>query len=197
MIAHSAIAAFARHAGSLSVNSIPVDRLAERVGSTPFFAYDRGMLTRRIDLLRGTLPPGIDLSYAVKANPMPAVVQHLSGLVDSFDVACALEMRTALDTPMPANPVSFAGPGKTSAELSQAVGAGATTAMKSENEADRVRDGDRGGLSVYALDLLGGDVPLPRVEIGDLIALFQADAYGLTASPTAFLSHAAPAEVLI
>ena len=33
---------------------------------------------------------------------MPAVVQHLAGLVDSFDVASALEMRTALDTPMPA-----------------------------------------------------------------------------------------------
>ena len=83
MIAHRAIAAFARDAGSLGVASIPVDRLAERVGSTGFFAYDRGMLTRRIELLRGTLPPGIDLSYAIKANPMPAVVQHLSGLVAS------------------------------------------------------------------------------------------------------------------
>ena len=47
------------------------------------------------------------------------------------------------------------------------------------------------------LDLLGGDVSLPRVEIGDLIVLFQAGAHGLTASPTAFLSHGAPAEVLI
>ncbi|MFC0532174.1 pyridoxal-dependent decarboxylase, exosortase A system-associated [Phytohabitans kaempferiae] len=138
MTAHSAITAFAREAGSLSVGGIPVDRLAERVGSTPFFAYDRGLLTRRIELLRATLPSGIDLSYAVKANPMPAVVQHLSGLVDSFDVASALEMRTALDTPMPANRVSFAGPGKTSAELTQAVAAGVTIEMESENEADRV-----------------------------------------------------------
>ena len=51
-----------------------------------------------------------NLSYAVKANPMPAVVQHLAGLVDSFDVASALEMRTALDTPMPRGPAS-ASPG--------------------------------------------------------------------------------------
>lgn len=138
MTVHSAIAAFARNAGSLSVGGIPIDRLAERVGSTPFFAYDRALLTRRIELLRATLPTGIDLSYAVKANPMPAVVQHLSALVDSFDVASAREMRAALDTPMPATRVSFAGPGKTTAELSQAVAAGVTIEIESENEADRV-----------------------------------------------------------
>jgi diaminopimelate decarboxylase len=136
--AHPAIAAFARDTNALSIGGIPVDRLAQRVGGTPFFAYDRGLLTRRIELLRATLPTGIDLSYAVKANPMPAVVQHLSGLVDSFDVASALEMRTALDTPMPAGRVSFAGPGKTSAELTQAVAAGVTIEMESENEADRL-----------------------------------------------------------
>ncbi|GAA4675549.1 pyridoxal-dependent decarboxylase, exosortase A system-associated [Phytohabitans rumicis] len=138
MNVHPAIAAFATEGGALSVGGIPVDRLAERVGSTPFFAYDRGLLTRRVELLRSVLPSGIDLSYAVKANPMPAVVQHLSGLVDSFDVASALEMRVALDTPMPATRVSFAGPGKTTAELIQAVAAGVTIEMESENEADRV-----------------------------------------------------------
>ncbi|RKN58984.1 pyridoxal-dependent decarboxylase, exosortase A system-associated [Micromonospora costi] len=117
---------------------MPVDRLAARVGSTPFFAYDRAMLTRRIQLLRDTLPAGVSISYAVKANPMPAVVQHLSGLVDAFDVASGLELRTALDTPMPAARVSFAGPGKTDAELAQAVAAGVTIEMESETEAERV-----------------------------------------------------------
>jgi diaminopimelate decarboxylase len=47
------------------------------------------------------------------------------------------------------------------------------------------------------LDLLGDNVPLPAVELDDLVVLFQAGAYGLTASPTAFLSHPAPAEVLV
>jgi diaminopimelate decarboxylase len=47
------------------------------------------------------------------------------------------------------------------------------------------------------LDLLGDNVSLPAAEIGDLVVLFQAGAYGLTASPTAFLSHPAPAEVLV
>jgi diaminopimelate decarboxylase len=47
------------------------------------------------------------------------------------------------------------------------------------------------------LDLLGDDVELPPADIDDLIVLFQAGAYGLTASPTAFLGHPAPAEVLV
>jgi diaminopimelate decarboxylase len=120
------------------VGGIPLDRLAERVGGTPFFAYDRRLLTERIELLRSTMPAGIGLSYAIKANPMPAVVQHLCGLVDSFDVASAAEMLVALDTSMPANRVSFAGPGKTVGELTQAIAAGVTIEMESETEAERV-----------------------------------------------------------
>ena len=115
-----------------------MDLLAERVGETPFFAYDRGLLTARVAGLRAALPSGIDLSYAVKANPMPAVVHHLSGLVDSFDVASAFELRIALNTTMPPNRVSFAGPGKGTAELRQAVAAGVTVELESGTEARRL-----------------------------------------------------------
>ncbi len=124
----------------MAVGGIPLDRLAERVGSTPFFAYDRGLITSRIGYLRSILPADVKLSYAVKANPMAAVVQHLAGLVDAFDVASAYEMKAALDTPVPANNISFAGPGKTTAELTQAVAAGVTIEMESTNEAARVTD---------------------------------------------------------
>jgi diaminopimelate decarboxylase len=134
----SAVAATARAATCMSVGGMALDRLAERAGGTPFFAYDRALLSERVALLRETLPAAIELSYAVKANPMPAVVQHLSGLVDSLDVASAAEMLTALDTPMPADRVSFAGPGKTADELTQAVAAGVTIEMESETEAARI-----------------------------------------------------------
>jgi diaminopimelate decarboxylase len=131
----------------LKIGGIPLDRLAQRAGSTPFFAYDRTAISERVGLLRASLPAGLDISYAVKANPMPAVVQHLSGLVDSFDVASAAEMRTALDTALPAHRVSFAGPGKTDDELSQAVAAGVTIELESENEARRaVAIGQRVGI---------------------------------------------------
>lgn len=132
------IASFETIDGQLAVGGVPLERLAARVGSTPFFAYDRGRLTARVAALRAALPDRINLSYAVKANPMPAVVQHLYGIVDSFDVASAGEMLTALDTPMPASRISFAGPGKTDAELTQAVAAGVTIEMESAGEASRI-----------------------------------------------------------
>jgi diaminopimelate decarboxylase len=132
--ARSAIEAFATADGQLVVGGVPLERLAERIGVTPFFAYDRGLITRRIGKLRDALPAGVRLNYAIKANPMPAVVQHLSGLVDGFDVASALEMNTVMDTSMPASRISFAGPGKTRDELSRAVAAGIVIHMESETE---------------------------------------------------------------
>ena len=47
------------------------------------------------------------------------------------------------------------------------------------------------------LDLLGDNVTLPPAKIGDLVVVFHAGAYGLTASPTAFLGHPPPTEVLV
>ena len=131
---HPALAGFDSIDGCLQVGGLPLPRLAERVGMTPFYAYDRRRLTDRIAQLRRHLPEGVNLNYAVKANPMAAVVQHLVGLVDGFDVASAREMQTALDTPMPAARVSFAGPGKTPAELERAVAAGITIALESDGE---------------------------------------------------------------
>src|SRR5271165_724639 len=46
------------------------------------------------------------------------------------------------------------------------------------------------------LDTLGRAVALPRVEVGDLIAIFQSGAYARAASPLGFLSHSSPPEVL-
>ena len=125
--------------GQLLVGGIGVERLAARAGSTPFFAYDRESIRRRVATVRAALPPDVALSYAVKANPMPAVLQHLSGLVDGLDVASGLELRHALDTPMPAARISFAGPGKRDGELSQAIAAGALIELESERELARVR----------------------------------------------------------
>ena len=131
---HPALAGFAVGGDDLLIGGVPLPRLAEQVGATPFYAYDRARLDERVTHLRRTLPDTLNLNYAVKANPMPAVVQHLAGLVDGFDVASAREMQTALDTPMPAARVSFAGPGKTPAELARACAAGIVIALESEGE---------------------------------------------------------------
>jgi diaminopimelate decarboxylase len=103
-----------RLAGRLAPGGIDVERLAARVGSTPFFAYDRQSIQRRIEAVRAALPPDVGLNYAVKANPMPALLQHLSGRVDGFDVASGAELR-------------------------QAIAAGVTVELESEQELARIR----------------------------------------------------------
>ena len=122
----------------LQVGGLPLTRLAQRVGRTPFYAYDRQRLTDRVALLRQHLPAEIHLHYAMKANPMPAVVQHMARLVDGLDVASAGEMKVALDTPMPPGEISFAGPGKMDSELSCAIAAGIVLNMESEQEMERI-----------------------------------------------------------
>jgi diaminopimelate decarboxylase len=47
------------------------------------------------------------------------------------------------------------------------------------------------------LDTLARGVTLPKAEIGDLFGIFQSGAYGLSASPVGFLSHATPAEIWV
>ena len=122
----------------LQIGGMPLTRLAERVGSTPFYAYDRAKLTERVALLRQHLPPEIHLHYAMKANPMPAVVQHMAGLVDGLDIASGGEQYVALDTPMDPGLVSFAGPGKSDLDLSRAIAAGVVINMESAAEMERI-----------------------------------------------------------
>ena len=118
----------------LVIGGIPLSRLAARVGSTPFYAYDRQLLSQRVALLRKHLPQEVHLHYAMKANPMPAVVQHFAGLVDGIDVASAKEMMVALDSGMSPSNISFAGPGKSEAEISRAIAAGIILNLESERE---------------------------------------------------------------
>jgi len=132
------LAAFGRDEGVLVVGGVRLDRLEARVGSTPFFAYDRAAIAARVAEVRSALPDRVGLGYAVKANPMPAVVQHLAGLVDSLDVASAGELAVALDTGHAPARISFAGPGKTDVELRRAVAAGAVIEVESRTELQRL-----------------------------------------------------------
>ena len=131
---HPAIERFPLLGDELTVGGVPLSLLAARVGSTPFYAYDRSLLTARVAHLRGVLPDEISLHYAMKANPMPAVVGHIARLVDGLDVASGAELRVALDAGMDPHEISFAGPGKSEAELAQAVAAGILINVESMRE---------------------------------------------------------------
>ena len=132
--ADAVLNAFPVENGELLIGGIPITRLVNRVGQTPFYAYDRQKITERVAHLRKHLPDEIQLHYAIKANPMPAVVQHLASLVDGFDLASGGEMRVALDTGMSPDHISFAGPGKSAREIGSAIAAGVTLNLESETE---------------------------------------------------------------
>jgi len=120
--------------GEVTVGGLPLSLVAARAGSTPFYAYDRALLSARVRELRDTLPASISLHYAIKANPMPALVGHMARLVDGLDVASGAELRVALDAGMDPREISFAGPGKAEGELAQAVAAGALVNVESMRE---------------------------------------------------------------
>ena len=122
----------------LTIGGILISQLAQRIGQTPFYAYDRNLITRKIVELRKQMPPDLKIHYAVKANPMPAVVQHISTLVDGLDLASVGEMKIALDTMMPTKNISFAAPAKRDQDLTQAIAAEITINIESQNELERI-----------------------------------------------------------
>jgi diaminopimelate decarboxylase len=137
----------------LTVGGSALSRLAERVGQTPFYAYDRSLLRERVATLRTALPSAIKLHYAMKANPMPAVVGFMAGLVDGIDVASAGELKVALDAGADPQEISFAGPGKRDAELRQAVASRVLVNVESMRE-------------VHALGAISVELGLPaRVAV--------------------------------
>lgn len=131
---HAPLVQFDVQDDCLQIGGMALTRLAQRVGSTPFYAYDRQKISKRIALLRRHLPQEILLHYAMKANPMPAVVQHMAGMVDGLDVASSGEMRVALDTGLQPEKISFAGPGKRECELHSAIAAGVLLNIESMQE---------------------------------------------------------------
>jgi diaminopimelate decarboxylase len=127
---------FASEHGELLINGLPVSRVAAMAGRTPFYAYDRSVIERRVQTLRRLLPPGVQLHYAMKANPMPALVGLMAQRVDGLDVASGGELRVALDAGMAPARISFAGPGKREGELRQALAAGVLINVESAREVE-------------------------------------------------------------
>jgi len=114
----------------LTINGQPVEQL---LTSSPLFVYDAAVVRRRIARFRSAFP-GIDLHYAVKANPFAPLLAAMAPQIDGFDVASAGELARVASL---GKAVSFAGPGKSDAELDAAITAGVTINLESEGEADR------------------------------------------------------------
>jgi diaminopimelate decarboxylase len=102
--------------GELLIGGIPVTSLAGEYG-TPLYVYDRGVIDKKVALLRDTLPAEFAIHYSVKANPNPAILKHFVSAGCGLEIASAGEFCRALDAGCPADKILFAGPGKTEREL--------------------------------------------------------------------------------
>jgi len=131
---HAPMRQFPVRGPDLIVGGRPLRELAQAVGQTPFYVYERALLQRRVAELRATLPVGVQLHYAMKANPLPDLVACMVGLVDGIDVASAGEMRVALAQGADPQHMSFAGPGKRAGELHASVEAGVLVNVESFRE---------------------------------------------------------------
>jgi len=123
--------------GRLLVAGRAADAWVEDAGDTPLFVYDLALVSARVAALRAAMPAGVHLHYAIKANPMPALLAHMAGVVDGLDVASSGEMQLALSSGMAAGHISFAGPGKRDRELEAAISAGVMINVESAGELDR------------------------------------------------------------
>lgn len=131
--------------GRLTLGGRDFADLVAEVG-TPLFVYDFAIVADRVARLRAAFA-GIDLHYAIKANPFAPLLAAIAPLVDGLDVASAGELDRAVMV-KPGAAISFAGPGKRDAELAAAIRAGATLNLESEGEADRaLTAGERIGIT--------------------------------------------------
>ena len=126
-----------RHNQLLMANKT-ASELAAIAGGTPCYIYDRKALIDRVKRLRAQMPADLQLHYAIKANPMPAVVDLMATLVDGLDVASHKEMRVALGAGISAQQISFAGPAKSMEELKAATVAGIIVNVESGLELSRL-----------------------------------------------------------
>ena len=139
---------FAMIDGELAIGTRTASALVAESGQTPLFVYSATMIRRRVGELLAALPNRVAVHYAVKANPYKPILQLMSELVDGFDIASAGELTLVQQAGISPARISFAGPGKRTAELEAAISAGVTLNLESEGEAARAFDAaDRLGIT--------------------------------------------------
>jgi diaminopimelate decarboxylase len=115
--------------GALYAEGVPLARIAAEVG-TPVYVYSRATLERHARVFQAAVAQagpgnlGVEVAYALKANPNLSVVRVLAKAGMGADVVSAGELDRALAGGMAAAKIVFSGVGKTDAELSHALDKG-------------------------------------------------------------------------
>ncbi|WP_327070342.1 alanine racemase [Kitasatospora sp. NBC_01302] len=104
-------AAVAAQAGELPATALPA------------YLYDLPGLRAHAAAIRAALPDRVELYYAAKANPDPALLIALRDSVDGYEVSSGGEL-AHVRAAVPGAALAFGGPGKTAEELAAALDAG-------------------------------------------------------------------------
>ena len=123
--------------GCLMIGGHDCEALVNEAGGTPLFVYNNNLVGTKIATFRHSMPSGVALHYAVKANPYPPLLRWLNKFVDGFDVASLGELEAIEEAGVGGVGISFAGPGKSDAGLKRAIADGVTIHVESEGEAAR------------------------------------------------------------
>lgn len=111
----------------------PDERVIELIGDnesswpTPFYLYDLGIFTDRIEALRASLPSGSRLYYSMKANPHPAFVGLARSAGCALELASPGELSTAVQHGAPLHDDLVVGPAKSDPFLADCLAAGVGT----------------------------------------------------------------------
>ncbi|MGX7670172.1 type III PLP-dependent enzyme [Plantactinospora sp. DSM 117369] len=132
----------------------------------PSYWYDLAGLDASVAAIRAALPAGVELLYAMKANPDPGILRTLAPRVDGFEAASGGELRHLAEVFPGTLPAAFGGPGKTDPELAAGLAAGVRRFhVESPTELRRL-DRLAGHRGTVAEVLLRVNLPVP---VGDAV----------------------------
>jgi diaminopimelate decarboxylase len=140
---------------------------AVRRFGTPVYLYDGGRFERQHRLLKACLPPGFDLFFAVKANPLLGILRLFRRLGCGAEAASEGELRLALLAGFAPEDIVYTCPGKTRAGVELAVRRGVSCiTVESLDEAELI-DSVAGaeGRSVSVAVRVNPKLPLPSAAL--------------------------------
>lgn len=135
----SALSLFRRSDGALFAGGRPVADIADEHG-TPLYIYSSDVVRQRGRELRSALPPGVQVYYAVKANPHREMIRLMDRLYDGLDISSLGEMERAAAAGVSPAAMSYAGPGKRPGDLHFALSKGiGSISVESAGELEHIR----------------------------------------------------------
>ncbi|AMR81278.1 type III PLP-dependent enzyme [Cupriavidus nantongensis] len=112
--------------------------LADAGAPLSAYVYDLEALRAHAATIAGSLPPGFELFYAIKANSDLPILQTLAPLAHGFEISSGGELAWVREHFVEV-PLIFSGPGKTDAELAGALDLGVEALhVESQHELERL-----------------------------------------------------------